>query len=171
MQITLAPTTDADRHVVTNMFTAYFYDMSQYDPQLIINDHGLPMWAPSGLPGPETHEACVRFNWWVRDQCELYIIRADGRPAGFVIVAVGLAHLPAGVEFELMDFYIAPKYRRQGVGRQAARAALDLHRGAWVVYQLEANMPARQFWHAVIADYTSGQFENLDGGTQQRFRT
>lgn len=171
MQITLTRTTDADRHVVTNMFTAYFYDMSQYDPQLIINEHGLPMWEPFGLPSPQTHEECARFNWWIRDRCELYIIRADGRPAGFVIVCTDPAHLPDGVEFELMDFYIAPRYRRQAVGRRAARAALDLHRGAWVVFQLAANTPARRFWQAVIADYTGGQFENLDGGTQQRFRT
>lgn len=171
MQITLTRTTPVDHHVVTNMFVAYFYDMSQYDPQLIINDHGLPMWAPFGLPGPQTHEECVRFNWWIRDQCELYIIRADGRPAGFVIICADGAHVPPGVEFELMDFYIVPKYRRQGVGWSAARAALDLHRGAWVIYQLEANMPARRFWQAAIADYTHDQFENLDGGTQQRFRT
>lgn len=170
MDITLTRAGDNDRHVVTNMFTAYFYDMSQYDPNLIINQHGLPMWAPSGLPGPRSHEEAVTFNWWIRDRCELYIIRADGWPAGFVIVCADKGVLPEGVDFELMDFYIAPKYRRQGVGRQAARAAFDLHHGTWLVYQLEANLPARRFWQTVIAHYTGGAYENLDGGTQQRFR-
>lgn len=43
MTITLTRTSETDRHVVTNMFTAYFYDMDQHDDNLIINAHGLPM--------------------------------------------------------------------------------------------------------------------------------
>lgn len=169
MTIRLTRTTEADRHIVTNMFPAYFYEMSQYDDNLIINDHGLPMWAPFGLPGPRTYDECVRFNWWIRDTCELYVIRVDDRPAGFVIICADRSHLPEGVDLELMDFYIAPKYRRKAIGAQAAAAALNLHQGVWVVYQLERNLPARQFWQRVISAYTGGQYENLDGGTQQRF--
>lgn len=170
MQVTLKRMTDEDRHVVTNMFTAYFYDLSQYDDNLIINAHGLPTWAPSGGPGPRTHEECVVQNWWIRDQAELYIIRANGNPAGFVIILTSPAHLPPGIEYELMDFYIAPKYRRQGVGRAAAQAAFDLYHGKWVVYQLARNVPARRFWQGVVGDYTGGKFENLQGGIEQRFR-
>lgn len=170
MEITLTQTTAADRHVVTNMFTAYFYDMAQYDPHLIINEHGLPLWMPAGATGIRTHDECVRFNWWIRDSCEPYIVRVDGGPAGFVIICAEREHLSEDVDFELMDFYITPKYRRQGVGRQAARAAFNLHQGAWAVYQLPANTPARRFWQQVVATYTGGRYENLDNGTQQRFR-
>lgn len=170
MDVTVTPTTVVDRHVVTNMFTAYFYDMSQYDPELIINDPELPRWSPANGSGLQTRDQRVLFNWWLRDSCELYIIRADNTPIGFVIICANAARLPDGVEFEMMDFYIAPNYRRQGVGRRAARAALDLHHGTWVVYQLDANTPARCFWQQVLSDYTGGRFENLDGGTQQRFR-
>ncbi|MBX0328281.1 GNAT family N-acetyltransferase [Oscillochloris sp. ZM17-4] len=168
-EIRLTRALGADAQIVRNMFVGYFYDMSQYDDNLIINDYGLPMWAPFGLPGPRTAEECVSFNWWIRDRCELYVIRAGGSPAGFVIICADAAHLPDGVEYELMDFYVAPRYRRQGVGRRAARLALDLHRGAWVVYQLARNAPALRFWHALVADYTGGDFTMLDEGTQQRF--
>jgi predicted acetyltransferase len=170
MPITLARTSAETRHIAANLFTAYFYDLSQYDDQIVINAHGLPVWEPFGLPGPRTLDECAPYNWWVRDQCEIYLVLADGSPAGFVIIAAGLAHIPEGIDFELQDFYIAPRYRRRGIGRIAARLAFELHHGAWVVYQLERNHPARVFWQGVVNEYTGGQYENLDGGTQQRFR-
>lgn len=169
-EIRLTRALDDDMQIVRNMFLGYFYDMSQYDDNLIINDYGLPMWAPFGLPGPRSADECVRFNWWIRDRCEHYVIRGDGGPAGFVIICADPAHLPEGVEYELMDFYVAPRYRRRGVGRAAARLAFELHHGSWVVYQLARNAPALRFWHELIADYTGGSFTMLDEGTQQRFR-
>jgi predicted acetyltransferase len=160
---------EAEMPIVRHFFLSYFYDMSQYDDNLIINDAGLPMWEPFGLPGPQTPDECIKFNWWIRDLCQHYIIRVDERPAGFVIICAAKEHLPEGVEYELMDFYITPKYQRNGIGKEAARQALDLFHGNWCVFQLEKNMPARNFWQKVIGEYTSGNFENLDGGTQQRF--
>ena len=47
---------------------------------------------------------------------------------------------------------------------------LNSYRGAWQVYELPTNQPAKAFWHRVIDEYTGGQFENLDKGTRQRFR-
>jgi predicted acetyltransferase len=169
MQVTLSLANEKEMSAVKHFFLSYFYDMSQYDDQLIINEAGLPMWKPFGLPGPQTTAEFVTFNWWVRDTCLSYLIRVEGNPAGFVIICPDKKHLPKGVDYELMDFYIAPKYRRQGIGRRAASKVLDLYRGEWVVYQLEKNIPARRFWQAVVAEYTRGQYENLDDGTQQRF--
>jgi predicted acetyltransferase len=170
MQVTLARAGAAEMHIVRNFFVGYFYDMTQYDPNLIINEHGLPMWEPFGLPGPRTADECAPFNWWIRDDCEHYIIRADSHPVGFVIILRDKNHLLPEIDQELMDFYVAPKYRRQGIGQQAARLAFELYQGMWQVFQLDLNTPARVFWQGVINEYTGGQYENLDNGTQQRFR-
>ena len=170
MKITISQaSTPKEILTVQNMFVAYLFDMSQYDDNLVINTFGLPTWAPSGLPGPRTLKECVRLNWWIRDLCELYLTRADGSPAGFSIVCRDHTHLPPEVDVELMDFYIAPKYRRQQVGWQAAKQVFDLYHGVWQVFELKKNKPALTFWHKLIAEYTGGQFEDLDDGTQQRF--
>ncbi len=155
--------------IVRHFFLAYFYDMTQYDPNLIINDYGLPMWQPFGLPGPATPDTCITFNWWIRDKCEHYIILADGNPAGFVIILADKSQLAPDVAYELMDFYIAPKYRRQKIGQAAALATFGLHQGNWQVFQLELNLPARAFWQAIIKEYTDDNYQNLDNDTQQRF--
>jgi predicted acetyltransferase len=164
-----------DLAIVRNMFTAYFYDMSQYDDGLAINCYGLPTWIASGLPGPRTQEECAAHNWWIRGAAWPHVIRADGNPAGFTIILPherhgGPTYLPPEIDYEVLDFWIAPKYRRQGVGRQAAWLAFDTYRGTWLVIELARNTPARAFWHGVIADYTAGRYDSLEGGTQQRFR-
>lgn len=168
--VSIVPATPELLYVVTNMFTAYFYDLSRYDEQLVINAHGLPTWAPFGLPGPRTHDECWRHNWWIRGHCIAFLVLVDTAPAGFLHVLADRAHLPPDVDFELLDFWIAPKYRRQGSGRLAARAAFNLHRGRWQVFELARNAPALTFWHAVIGEYTAGDYQDLQGGTEQRFR-
>ncbi len=168
--IGLERTTEQTEHIVKNMFVAYLSDTAPYSDECVINEHGLPTWGAFALPTPRTHDECVRYNWWIRDRCEVYIVRADGTPAGFVVILTDLLHLPPGVDYEVIDFYIMPKYRGQGVGRLAARAAFDLHHGCWQVSELARNTPALRFWHSVINEYVDGQYEDLDNGTRQRFQ-
>ncbi len=167
--VKLERTTNRTEHIVKNMFVAYLYDTAPYGDECVINEHGLPVWGAFDLPDPRTHDECVRFNWWIRDRCERYVIRADGVPAGFMTILLDATYLPPDVDYELMDFFITPKYRGQGVGRLAARAAFDLYHGRWQVEELARNTPAIRFWHRVIDEYTRGQYENGSNGARQRF--
>lgn len=170
MTVELAAVTSATAHVLQNMFSVYFSELSQWDDLVALNQHGLPVWTAFGQPQPRTHAECVAYNWWIRDACLQYLILADSRPAGFVIINAGPGNLPDGVDYDLLDFFVANKYRRQGVGRQAALASFDLFSGHWEVAQLAGNAAAITFWNRVIGDYTGGQYEALDGGARQRFR-
>lgn len=175
MNVTLEPATHETRDIVRHFFLEFFYTLSEYDDHIHINDFGLPIYRPDGPPrpgeGPRTPKQAVRANWWLRGEFEQYIIRADARPAGYAIVAARAPHLPPGVEYELLDFYIAPPYRRRGVGREAARLVFGAHRGVWVVYQLQRNAPAKAFWRRVIGEYTRGNFIQIetDRDVHQRF--
>lgn len=161
--------TDDEQRIVWHFFLAFFYDLSRYDPNIAIVESGLPHYEPSGNPRPRTFDEFIESNFWVRGGCAQHIIRVDGRPAGYAIMCSSFEHIPPEIDYELLDFYIAPKYRGQGIGRQAARLVFDAHRGAWQVFELATNEPAKTFWLRVIDEYTGGRFENLDEGTQQRF--
>ena len=175
MKITLERATDATRPIIHHFFLQFFYALAEFDPYIYINDFGLPIYQPDGPPapgsGPRTFDEAVQMNFWMRDQCEQYIIRADGRPAGYVMVAAGMAHLPEGAQYEILDFYIAPPYRRKGAGSRAAKLAFNLHHGAWIVYELQRNEPAKAFWRKVIGAYTRGNFaeSGTDYDVSQRF--
>lgn len=171
MIVELAEVTEGSRHILRNLFTVYFSELSQWDELVALNEHGLPVWTAFGKPPPRTHDECADYNWWIRDGCRQYLILADGKPAGFVLINAGPNELPSGVDYELLDFFIAHKYRRQGVGRQAARAAFDLFAGRWEVAELTENIPAVAFWNKVIDEYTGDQYESLDEGARQQFRT
>lgn len=162
--------TDEERQIVWHFFLAFFYDLSRYDPDIVIAGSGLPHYAPSGNPEPRTFDEFIASNRWIRGDCFQYLVRVDDRPAGYAIVCTDRGVLPAEIDFMLLDFYVAPKYRGLGIGRQAARLVFDAQRGAWQLFELASNAPARAFWLRVLDEYTGGQFENLDNGTQQRFR-
>ena len=90
-------------------------------------------------------------------------------PAGFGIVCSAPAHLPKNIDFELVDFYVTPKFRRQGCGKLAASKIFDLHQGKWILFQLSRNTQARTFWQHVLDDYTRGQYANSDDALAQTF--
>lgn len=167
----LIAVTEETKHILRNMFTVYFSELSAWDEFVDFNPHGLPVWTAFDLPQPRTHEECADYNWWIRDTCELLLITADSRPAGFAIVNAGPGNLPSDVDFDLLDFFIAHKYRRRGVGREAAHQVFARHQGRWEVAELVGNRSAVAFWNRVIGDFTGGQYLRLDEGARQQFET
>jgi predicted acetyltransferase len=151
--IELLPGTMRDKSVFRNLMQLYLYDFSEYngaDP----DSHGLfeygyldHYWTPAG-----------------RDEGRApFLITAEGYLAGFVLK--GGAHSRAGrgdVEHGIAEFFVMRKWRRSGVGRQAAFELFDRFPGRWEVAQKRSNTPAQAFWLAVIGEYTRGGFENAD---------
>ena len=75
-----------------------------------------------------------------------YLVRIGTENAGFALVR----RHPATDFREMAEFYIAPAWRRQGVGRDAARALFARHTGWWHLQILETNVAAQAFWRRVI---------------------
>ena len=138
MAVELTHGTPADDRAVGNLFIAYFYEMAAWDPGILMNEYGLPVWhefegdEPQASPA-RTPEEQASGNWWIRDRCVRYAVRAGGAAVGFALVCEDLSLLPYPVpaesEFEILDFYVAPKVRRSGVGARTAALVLERHRG------------------------------------------
>ena len=62
----------------------------------------------------------------------------------------------------ITEFLVIPKYRRQGVGMQAASACFCLHDGLWEVKPAYGSESARLFWQKAIAQMTE-QMDWQDG--------
>jgi predicted acetyltransferase len=163
----------ADEQAVRNLFTAYFYEMAAWDPGILMNEYGLPVWHEFE-GAARTPEEQVTGNWWIRDRCVRYAVRCDGAAVGFALVCEELPLLPyevpAGTEFELLDFYVAPKVRRSGVGSRAAALVLERHRGNGFLLTLAANTGAQAFWRATLGAHAHDVVEH-DGGTMFTFRS
>jgi predicted acetyltransferase len=122
----------------------YLYDLGSLDGWRIGAD---------GLYG--TAERIERF--WTEPGRRAFLLEVDGEIAGFALIR-DEAELAGPGTHEVSEFFVLRKFRRRGVGEQAAIVLFDMTPGPWELTQLPSNVPAQAFWRRVIARYTGGRF-------------
>jgi predicted acetyltransferase len=144
MNIELTVATQADIPVMQNLMQLYLYDFTEFDN------------ADPDAQGLYSYEYLPLY--WIEPERHPFLIRVEGQWAGFVLVR---KVIESGVQpyYSIAEFFVMRKYRRQGVGRQAAHMTFDRFPGRWIVAQEETNRPAQTFWRKIIAEYTNGAFE------------
>jgi len=141
----LEPVARRDAAVLGNLFELYLHDMSEAFPLELGADgrfgyERLPEYFAA--PGK-------RFPFWIRH---------GGALAGFALAMRGSAATDDPAHLDVAEFFVLRRYRRTGVGREAAFALFDRLRGHWVVRVSTGNRRGSAFWPAVVAEYTGGAF-------------
>ncbi|MCA1041166.1 GNAT family N-acetyltransferase [Bacillus infantis] len=121
-----------------NLLQFYIYDFSEFIDAHVEENGRFSEYPLSG--------------YWTEAGHYPYIIKLDGRYAGFVLVAEDSESL------SINEFFIMKKYRREGLGKRVAKDIFGLHKGKWEIFQIEKNKPAQRFWRCVINEYTGGEF-------------
>jgi len=138
---------DAEPETLTNLGQLYQYDFAEFVPAEV-DDTG--------------RFTFIRMDGYTSEMFDRFVIQADGRTAGFVIVSEGSAFRDQAERVRWIDeFFVLRPYRRKGVGRRAATTLFDTFPGRWEIGQLQANLPAQNFWRTVIGAYTGGRFEEV----------
>jgi predicted acetyltransferase len=78
------------------------------------------------------------------------LIRVGDKIAGFALINTH-SHRGGRVERNMAEFFVARKFRRRGVAREAVRQILALYPGRWEVAAAERNATAKAFWPGAIA--------------------
>src|SRR5215471_11633273 len=131
MRIDVSPAPDGFA-VVRNLFALYMHDMSEFVALDVEDDGAFAI--PASLAGYWDHNGTPeRFP---------FLVRADGRIAGFALVQQ-IAASPS--TYDMGEFFILRKYRRAGIGGAVARDLFDRFKGAWQVRELPANTSAQMF--------------------------
>jgi len=141
------PAPGAERGALDNLMQLYIYDWSELRPLDVAGDGRFP---------DDPLDA-----YWEDDWRHALLLRVDGRLAGFALVAAR-SHLTgaAGV-FDMAEFFVMRRYRRQGVGLAAASAAFDRFAGPWEIRQRDENVAATAFWRRVADRYTRGRYREV----------
>ena len=105
------PAARADRDRLMNLLEKYLCEFSQWDQTDVDED---------GLYGYEWLDC-----YFTEPRRYPYLLRVDGKLAGFALVNDYPEIPEEKPDFCLSEFFILPKYRRQGVGREAVRRILD----------------------------------------------
>jgi predicted acetyltransferase len=145
----LRPLHDRERPAVERLIQLYIYDLG--------GEH----WGvrPDGtFASPAWHR-----RFWRRRGSHHFVIRSEGRLAGFALVRDRADFAGAGVR-EIAEFFVLRRYRRRGVGTRAARALFARFPGRWELAVLVWNVGAQKFWRELAARCA------LDGVVESRGR-
>lgn len=139
------------RAAVENLFQFYVHDFSDFwaERQVEFGEDGrFPAYPPLAA-------------YWSEASAEPLLIRVDGKLAGFVLID---RHTHSGqrVDFNMGEFFVARPYRREGVGREAALAAIRARSGQWEIAVARRNLPAQPFWRAVAQSCAVGAVDEID---------
>ncbi len=143
--VSLRPASPNERRALENLVQLYCHDWSELVP-LDVGDDG-------------RFEAIAIEPWWSDDWRHPCLVRVAGSLAGFAIIQERSRLTGASGVFDMAEFFVMRRYRRQGVGYAAAFAAFDRFKGPWEIRQRDKNPAATAFWRRVIADYTGGRYE------------
>lgn len=142
LPVSVTPAGEAERALIEGLFQFYLYDFSEMEPpeatDLVFEEDG--RYRP--FPPLATY-------WDEADRWPL-LIRVDGRPAGFALLNQ-TSHRGGAVERNMGEFFVARKYRADGIATEALRQVLTLHPGRWEVAVVERNARAKAFWPRAIA--------------------
>ncbi len=140
--------TAADAPTLRHLLQLYLYDLGAALGWDVDDDGVFPYAVP--LEG-----------YWTDDRRHAFLVRVDGKLAGFALVQRGSELGDAGTH-EMAEFFVLRKYRRQGIGERVARGLFDRLPGPWVVRELAGNEDGQGFWRAVVGRYTGHRFEDIE---------
>lgn len=149
-----------DKHILQNLLELCQHDYSEFNGE-DVNSYGL---------------FGYRYldHYWTEEGRYPFFIWYEKRLAGFALVRTlstdGTGTRAEGFSqpaYSMAEFFILRKYRRQGVGQQAARQLFDRFVGRWHVRQEANNQPAQTFWRKLITAYTHGDFTEMREGERR----
>jgi Predicted acetyltransferase len=148
MDISIQPMLIEQKSLLIQLMELYMYDFSLYSNDNV-NEYGY--FGYSHID-----------DYWNEDGRFPYLIRVDRKISGFVLVRSCCEYNEMMLNpHNIAEFFVMQKYRRLGVGKFVAMRVFDMHRGAWEVTQWSNNIPAQNFWKAVISEYTNGNYKTF----------
>ena len=132
-----------EQAVIANLLQLYIHDFSELfagSARCDLDDDGL--YRPDIPLG----------HWWLLPNHIPLLVRVDRRLAGFALIN-DHGHDGATVDRNVAEFFIIRKYRRSGVGRDAAHAIFSRWPGRWAAAVMRANTGARAFWAQAISEH------------------
>jgi predicted acetyltransferase len=115
------------------------------------------MFPAKGEHGEREQELMAR--WFADETSHPLLILKNDKPAGFALVSRPPRHQRQEVDFRMADFFITPRSRRLGIGRDAAALIFNRFAGTWEIVEFVYNKPAVSFWRAIVGGYTGGKFK------------
>lgn len=145
MKLELLEAKEKDKNVIYNLMQLYTYELSFFEDNTTnfeLLENGL-----------------FKINkyidlYWKEEERHPYILKCDGKIAGFVLERFN----EEGIN-EIAEFFVLNKYRQYGVGTFMANEMFNKYTGKWEIRTLLKNKRAQDFWRRVIKNASNGIYE------------
>lgn len=148
--VSLHEASGADALLVENLLQLYIHDLSALFTHVALGEDGRFRY-------PE-----LASYWGGAPGRRAFIIRVEGRLAGFVLAKQGSPVLPDPGVWDVAEFFVLRRFRGSGVGRAAALRMWEALGGEWTVRVANKNAPALAFWRRTVAEYGAGTVRELE---------
>ena len=144
--VQLTPVSEKSKEVLQNLYQLYHYDFSLFTEE-DINSFGL-------------YEINLD-HYWEDPRWNPFFIYDAGKIVGFLVILFENYDVDPDPTHVIYDFMVLKKFRRNGLGREAAVKTFDLYQANWKVAQMSSNEPAILFWRDVIREYTDNRYTEI----------
>jgi predicted acetyltransferase len=94
---------------------------------------------------------------WNEDT-DVYLAHVADIPAGFALVGSAQRYIGDPKVWDMVEFFVAAHFRRNGLGRAIAGYLWDQYPGDWLIRVYQGNTAAMRFWAGAVAHYSSGAY-------------
>ena len=156
MNITIKKIKREEKNILKNLWQKYVYEYSQYSGNEM-NNNGL------------FSEGIIDLYWIAKDFFP-YFIRVNGKLIGFLLIDNDYPGFSDEVDFNLANFFIIYKYRRNGIGKYVINHIFNKYKGKWKLLYHPKNKVAKLFWLKTINEYTKGKYKIIKNSNDFVFK-
>lgn len=138
--IKIIKATEDQRPILANLLELYAYDFTEFF-DFDIGDNGF--YGYEKLP-----------LFWIDPNRYPYLIYVKDKIAGLVMVQKGSPISDDHDIWDIAEFFIMKKYKRQGIGTAVAHQIWNRFTGKWQVRVLVENKIATNFWLNAVTSFT-----------------
>lgn len=153
-----------DRKWIQSVYPEYLSDLAT------LNTGIFPVLGEFGHREPD-----LLARWFADDRSHPLLILKGAQSAGFALIVRPplLPQSRPAIDYRMSEFFVLRRFRRLGVGRDAANLIFNRFAGQWEVTEYLRNAGAVSFWRRVIGLYTRGAYTEriADGEVRQYFRS
>ena len=151
--LTISAAPPSERAIVARLLQLYQHDFSEFAG-------AGQSWGEVGGDGlfSYIHLDC----YWTEERRKPLLFRVGGKLAGFAFIS-GWSPSGDAVDWCMSEFFVMRKYRRCGIGRDAAHRIIGDHPGVWEIAIASYNLPAAAFWMNAVSGLASHDIKELTG--------
>ena len=140
--------------VLANLLELYAHDFSEFR-SIEIGSDGRFGYQPLPL-------------YWSDTGRHPFLVEMGGKLAGLILVKKGSEVSGDATAWDMAEFFVLRRYRRRGIGLQAAHLVWKQFPGRWEVRVMESNLSALPFWVNAISEFTGEEIRptRIERGTE-----